>query len=57
MALPGDSPIYLRDVIKVDRQDDNAATRTFCGASLEWVSTRHPEHRGLIMFLFVCAES
>lgn len=55
MAL-SDSPIYRRDVIKVDRQDDNAATRLFSGATLEWLSTCRPEQRGLIIFLFICGE-
>jgi hypothetical protein len=35
MALSKTSPLYLRDVEKVDRQDDNAATRLFSAASLE----------------------
>jgi hypothetical protein len=52
MAL-SDSPIYVRDVIKVERQDDNAATRLFSGATL---TTHQPEQRGLIIFLFVCGE-
>jgi hypothetical protein len=56
MALSDDSPIFHRDVIKVDRQDDNAATRLFSGASLEWLSKRHPEQRGLFTFLFICGE-
>ena len=51
-----DSPIYLRDVEKVDRQDDNAATRLFSGATLEWLSKEHSEQRGLISFLFMCGE-
>jgi hypothetical protein len=42
MAL-SDSPIYRRDVINVDRQDDNAATRLFSSATLEWLSTHRPE--------------
>ncbi|PPR07227.1 hypothetical protein CVT24_010170 [Panaeolus cyanescens] len=51
-----DSPIYVRDVEKVDRQDDNAATRLFSGAVLEWLTEKHPEMRGLIIFLFICGE-
>ncbi|KAF9472308.1 hypothetical protein BDN70DRAFT_818838 [Pholiota conissans] len=55
MAM-SDSPIYKRDVTNVDRQDDNAATRLFSGATLDWLSSRHPELRGLIVFLFICGE-
>lgn len=51
-----DSPIYVHDVQKVDRQDDNAATRLFSGATLEWLAKNHPEHLGLIIYLFVCGE-
>ena len=49
-----DSPIYLCDVEKVDRQDDNAAAQLFSGATLEWFSKEHLEQRGLISFLFMC---
>jgi hypothetical protein len=56
IAAAPDSPIYIRDVEKLDRQDDNAATRLFSGATLEWLSTNHPEHLGLIIYLFICGE-
>ncbi|KAF8814342.1 hypothetical protein BYT27DRAFT_7250098 [Phlegmacium glaucopus] len=55
VAAP-DLPIYTHDVQKLDRQDDNAATRLFSGATLEWLSKNHPEHLGLIIFLFICGE-
>lgn len=29
IALEEDFPLYIRDVVKLDRQDDNAATRLF----------------------------
>ena len=48
-----DSPLYVRDVIKADRQDDNAATRLFSAASLQWITTHHPEWVGLVCYLFV----
>jgi hypothetical protein len=38
-----DSPIYLRDVERVDRQDDNAATHLFSSATLEWLANEHSE--------------
>lgn len=56
IASSDDSPIYLRDVEKADRQDDNAATRLFSGATLSWLITNHQEHLGLIAYLFVCGE-
>lgn len=56
IAAAPDSPIYLRDVEKLDRQDDNAATRLFSGATLDWLSKNHPEHLGLIIYLFICGE-
>ena len=51
-----DSPIYVRDVQKVDRQDDNAATWLFSVATLEWLTKNHPEHLGLIVYLFICGK-
>ncbi|KAF8880856.1 hypothetical protein BD779DRAFT_1612653 [Infundibulicybe gibba] len=56
IAIAADSPIYIRDVDKADRQDDNAATRLFCGATLEWLISNHPEHLGLVVYLFLCGE-
>jgi len=56
MAFASDSPLYHRDVIKADRQDDNAATRVFSASSLQWLVTNHPEHLGLITYLFVFGE-
>ncbi|KAF8905727.1 hypothetical protein CPB84DRAFT_1823080 [Gymnopilus junonius] len=47
ISAAADSPIYVRDVEKADRQDDNAATRLFSGATLEWLSENHPEHLAL----------
>lgn len=56
ISAAADSPIYIRDVEKADRQDDNAATRLFSGATLEWLVKNHPEHLGLMMYLFICGE-
>ncbi|KAF8164695.1 hypothetical protein B0H34DRAFT_633518, partial [Crassisporium funariophilum] len=55
MAM-SDSPIYKRDVVNVNRQDNNAATRLFSGATLKWLLSHCPELRGLIIFLFICGE-
>lgn len=40
----------------MDRQDDNAATRLFSATTLEWLTKNHPEHLGLIVYLFICGE-
>ena len=51
-TLPG-SPLYRRDVEKLDRQDDNAATRLFSAASLDFVIKQFPDRLGLTTYLFV----
>jgi hypothetical protein len=52
-----DSPLYRRDVEKVDRQDDNAATRLFSAATLDFVGKHHLDHTGLAVYLFVMGEA
>ncbi|RDX45703.1 hypothetical protein OH76DRAFT_1486179 [Lentinus brumalis] len=50
-------PLYMRDVEKVDRQDDNAAARLFSGDALEWFTAKHgDEHRGTAVYHFVYGE-
>jgi len=56
MGFSSDSPLFRRDVEKVDRQDDNAATRLFSADSLEWLKKHNPDHLGLIIYLFVFGE-
>ncbi|TCD62510.1 hypothetical protein EIP91_006784 [Steccherinum ochraceum] len=56
IALSPDSPLYHRDVLKVDRQDDNAASRLFSAATLDFINTNYPEYRGEIVYLFVFGE-
>lgn len=56
LAFRDDSPLYIRDVEKLDRQDDNAATRLFSATTLEYLITHYPERRGLIVYLFVLAD-
>lgn len=50
------SPAYNRDVDKLDRQDDNAATRLFSGEMLDYLAQNHPELIGEIVYLFVFGE-
>ncbi len=56
MALAQDSPLYHRDVVKADRQDNNAATRLFSAAALQWLITHCREQVALIAYLFVFGE-
>ena len=51
-----DSPLYRRDVEKIDRQDDNAATRLFSAATLKFIQEHHPDRIGLMVYLFVMGE-
>ena len=50
------SPLYRRDVEKMDRQDDNAATRLFSAATLDFIREHHPDYIGLAVYLFVMGE-
>ncbi|KAJ3722298.1 hypothetical protein C8R42DRAFT_580354 [Lentinula raphanica] len=53
-----DGPLFKRDVIKLDRQDDNAAQRLFSASTIEWLSSkdRSETHIGLVVYLFVFGE-
>ena len=55
-TIPG-SPLYHRDVEKLDRQDDNAATHLFSAASLDFVINQIPNCLGLTVYLFVMGET
>ena len=50
------SPLYIRDVERLDRQDDNAATRLFSADTLQYINDNHPEWIGVIVYLFVFGE-
>ncbi|KAF8956013.1 hypothetical protein BDZ97DRAFT_1672397 [Flammula alnicola] len=56
LAFIGDSPLYSRDVEKLDRQDDRAAARLFSGRTLEFALENLPDELGLIIYLFVFGE-
>nr|GAT55878.1 predicted protein [Mycena chlorophos] len=54
-----DGPIYRRDVVKLDRQDDNAAARLFNADTLEWLVARSDlldDNLALVVYLFVFGE-
>ncbi|KAF9646256.1 hypothetical protein BDM02DRAFT_3147722 [Thelephora ganbajun] len=57
LATSKTGPLYNRDVEKLDRQDDNAATRLFCAETLRWLTEHHNDQRGLIAYLFVIGEA
>lgn len=51
------TPIYLRDVEKLDRQGDNAATRLFSSAALQHlISMKHDHLLGTVVYLFIFGE-
>jgi hypothetical protein len=57
MASEGDSPLYWRDVDRLDRQDDRAAARLFSASFLSYTISRHGDtNPGLPIYLFVIGE-
>ncbi|KAJ6541137.1 hypothetical protein B0H10DRAFT_2392408, partial [Mycena sp. CBHHK59/15] len=50
------SPLYNRDVNRLDRQDDPAATRLFCAETLAYLTENYPDYIGEIVSLFVFGE-
>lgn len=52
---PG-TPLFNRDVTKIDRQDDNAAVRLFSADVLKYLADHHPEYVGEIVYLFIFGE-
>ena len=52
-SLPG-SPLYHQDVEKLDCQDDNAATRLFSAAALDFVTKQYPTRLGLVGCISIC---
>lgn len=56
MGLKEGSPLYKRDILRLDRQDDNAATRLFCADVLAFLAFFFPEYVLEIVLLFVFGE-
>lgn len=57
MASEADSPLYWRDVDRLDRQDDRAAARLFSASFLHYAISRHGDnYPGLPVYLFVVGE-
>ncbi|KAF9493217.1 hypothetical protein BDN71DRAFT_1432673 [Pleurotus eryngii] len=53
-SLESESPLYTRDVVRLDRQDDNAATCLFSSGFLRYLANNHQDHcLGEIIYLFV----
>ena len=53
LAFSDGSPIYHRDVEKLDRQDDNAASRLFSADALSYLANHYPDRVGEVVYLFV----
>ena len=53
LAFANGSPLYRRDVEKLDRQDDNAASRLFSANTLSYLTSHYPDRVGEIVYLFV----
>lgn len=53
LAFSAGSPLYRRDVEKLDRQDDNAASRLFSADTLSYLTNHYPHQTGEIVYLFV----
>lgn len=49
-------PLSLRDIEKIDRQDDGAAICIFSGDTLAWLVEHYPDLLGPIVYLFVFGE-
>ncbi|TFK78630.1 hypothetical protein K466DRAFT_507008, partial [Polyporus arcularius HHB13444] len=57
LAFHDDSPLYHRDVEKVDRQDDNAAARLFSPIALEYLTKRAPDCAAQALYVFNMGEA
>ena len=55
-AFEDGSPLYHRDVEKLDRQDDNAATRLHSAAWVKFMVTRHTDWIFEIIYTTVCGD-
>jgi len=56
LAYEAGTPLYHRDVHKLDRQDDNAAVRLFSAPVIEFLADHHPDYLGEIIYLFIFGE-
>ncbi|KIJ53236.1 hypothetical protein M422DRAFT_125115, partial [Sphaerobolus stellatus SS14] len=46
VAFTDGNPLYIRDVEKLDRQDDNAVVRLFSAPTLNFLLQHFPEKKG-----------
>ncbi|EIW76421.1 hypothetical protein CONPUDRAFT_131026 [Coniophora puteana RWD-64-598 SS2] len=56
LAFHPEGPLRRRDVERLDRQDDRAATRMFCATTLEFLTEKYPKRAGMIVWMFVAGE-
>ncbi|KAJ2915314.1 hypothetical protein MD484_g5089, partial [Candolleomyces efflorescens] len=55
-AANSSGPLFVRDVERLDRQDDRAAARAFSAAMLDFHLRTYPHQRALSVYLFVLGE-
>ncbi|KAG9098221.1 hypothetical protein FS749_004344 [Ceratobasidium sp. UAMH 11750] len=56
IAFDDTSTLYHRDTDKLNCQDDQAASRLACAATLEFILTKRTDYLGLAVYLFVFGE-
>jgi hypothetical protein len=56
MACEKDTPLYWRDVDRLDRQNDRAAARLFSASFLKYCITQHSNNIALPIYLFIFGE-
>lgn len=56
IAVDKSGPLYERDVIKYDKQDDNAASRLFSSELLRHASQNPKHNLGIVVYTFVFGE-
>lgn len=59
MSVEPDGPLFRRDAdpVHFDKQDDNAALRTFSAAAVDFNVRHHPDRLGTITVLFLFGEA
>lgn len=56
LVFASGSPLYQRDVEKLDRQDDNAAARLISADTLSYLTGHYPDRAGEVVYLFIFGE-
>lgn len=56
IAFDSEGTLYIRDVERLDRQDDNASARLNAALTLRFCIEKHPRQLGEILYLFIFGE-